>query len=157
MATARLVADRAVLDQQALRHVEELGLGVVACSRRRRPAKNLHAPQVSREGVGEQAAGRGLGDGECAFLRAQQVGAHPGERMVAVADEILAEEGGAFRRDRLQLLVAQLPEGELTRQSTGAGVRAERRRSRPRRAWRRSAAAASRASDSPTPAVRIWT
>jgi hypothetical protein len=55
------------------------------------------------EAAGEHAAGGGLGDGEGFFAGAEQIGGDFGERIVAVAHEVFAEEAAAFLGDFVEL------------------------------------------------------
>jgi hypothetical protein len=76
-----LGAHGAVLQEQALRHVQELHLRVVGIADAAAGEELRGAADVG-EGVGQQAAGGRLGHGEALVLRAEQVGADLGQRVV---------------------------------------------------------------------------
>ncbi len=82
LATARHNA--AMLEQQALRHIEELHPRVVRAAHHAAGEKFAGPTRLGNR-IREQPAGRGLGDRETFLLRAQQIAHDLRERIVAVA------------------------------------------------------------------------
>ena len=114
-----------MLEQEALGDIEQLGLRVVGAGDDAAGEELAGAARL-RERVGEEATGGSFGHGEAFLLSAEQVGADLGERVVAAADDIVAEQGGALRRHGFD---RRLVEGAIRRaepQVDGALVRAER-------------------------------
>ena len=72
------------------------------------------------------AAGGAFHHRDLAVLGPQHIAAYLGERIVAVTDEVLTEEGGAFRGDASQLRQAQLAAGRAQAAIDVSGMGAER-------------------------------
>src|SRR5580692_4645911 len=95
-----------MLEEQAFGHVKELHLRVVRVANAS-AREELGGPADVREGIGQQAARGGLGNGKALVLRAKEVGAYLCQRVVPAGHEILAEETDALISDRPHLLQAE--------------------------------------------------
>ena len=90
--------DGAVLVEEAFGHIEELHLGVVGVGDHSTEKRFGGAGDIG-EGVGEEAAGAGFGQGKGGIARAKFVEHDFGERGVAEADEIFIAHGAHFLTD----------------------------------------------------------